>query len=432
MKCTNAPGLKQWLNLPDWFEEDLERSTPEHISYDILYVHIDWSLVEDNMGLSGIVTTRRGDASESSDSASSSVSEVQGILDPLTDSRRGERRPLRSAITGEASAGPSRRGASSGHASRPNSLRFDLPPPRTTSPVPEEPPSPTPTGPRVPRVELAAQPPHPLAPLSGYTLAQVPHGAWPPRTDTRQLSASRDSVPLPRSAPVSRRTPGSNSRSGSPSGSPDEAPRFPAPRVSASDFRFAPVNDASMAEFLGRRGPVVSGPNIPSPDEYFRSRFGRIESNEQLLEAQRWIWHLRARRSMQALAAHSTAQGIEQAQLSLRQLMETCERLLSEAHNTLERINSDYMDDNFLMDRMMEYSWRQLNRGPPLSSSAVIVPTALDPSRIRPQSLVNSAGVPPLSRPPMSSQPASTSAHRASQSSSQSQSISSSRPRGRH
>lgn len=61
--------------------------------------------------------------------------------------------------------------------------------------------------------------------------------------------------------------------------------------------------------------------------------------------------------------------------------MDTCERLLGDARNAIEQLSSDYAEDDFLIDRMMEYSWRQLNGGMSSSSSGTVVPTASVMSR---------------------------------------------------
>lgn len=368
--CTNAPKKKVWLNLPDWFEDDLERSTPERISYDIPYVHFDWSLVETRAGIPGIVTSRRTDDQASSDSSSSSEPEEQYRAESVVNPRREERRPLRSALSTHREAATPEQGDSSAATSRMHSLRFDLPAPRTVSPEIDEPSTPTPHSASVPPLDLPTQQSPGLTAMSGYTLASVPRGAWPSTTDTRQLSASRDSVPPPRSVSMSPPVSIRGSHSAAPFMTHTEAPRVSGPRMLASDFRFSST-----------AGTTVSVHDVRPADGYFRSRFDRIENNDQLLEAQHWIWHLRARRSMRILDAQATAHGIEQAQLSLRQLMDTCERLLGDARNAIEQLSSDYAEDDFLIDRMMEYSWRQLNGGMSSSSSGTVVPTASVMSR---------------------------------------------------
>lgn len=119
------------------------------------------------------------------------------------------------------------------------------------------------------------------------------------------------------------------------------------------------ISNKGLSEASAMTGFEVPPSGLSKVTSYLVSRFGRIQSDDDHLGAQRMLWEMRARRNKGLARASTVADKLERVHSSMEHLMETCTQMLKETQGLVRQSYCEQSDDDFLVERIMDYSARR-------------------------------------------------------------------------
>lgn len=171
--------------------------------------------------------------------------------------------------------------------------------------------------------------------VSNYTLSDVPPTGWNRPPSDRPVSRALSVQNTVRLSPV--------------------------PAVQgARELPLCPtLSNKGLSEASITTGIEVPPSGLSKVTPYLVSRFSHIQSDDDQLGAQWMLWEMRARRNKDLARASTVADKLERVHSSMEHLMETCTQMLKEAQGLVRQSYCEQSDDDFLVDRIMDYSARR-------------------------------------------------------------------------
>lgn len=153
------------------------------------------------------------------------------------------------------------------------------------------------------------------------------------------------------------------------------------------------LSNKGLSEASATTGLEVPSSGLSKVTPYLVSRFSQIQSDDDQLGAQRMLWEMRARRNKDLARASTVADKLERVHSSMEHLMETCTQMLKEAQGLVRQSYCEQSDDDFLVDRIMDYSARRFRGEVPEPSigqpTSEVCYSDPGPSKPRPNSRIH-------------------------------------------